>query len=82
MATRKASLTTLREIVKEGQAYRVRFLDGRKTVYIDVFTASAILAVYDAASQEHKEKIEQWTNGTIQQFMKLARIAIKATGKG
>lgn len=44
----------LRQIVDEHQAQRIR-IDGRK-VYVDAFTASAVVQVYDALNETNRAK--------------------------
>jgi hypothetical protein len=48
-------------------------------VLVDSFTASAILAVHDAANAENQAKLQRMIAGTFDQFQRIAAFAFKVT---
>jgi 2-C-methyl-D-erythritol 4-phosphate cytidylyltransferase len=50
----KTRIDMLREIVAEKQGKRIR-VDGRK-LYVDLFTASMLVQVYDALNEENRAR--------------------------
>ena len=71
----ETNLKVLQNIVKKKQNQKVKFKDKQATV--DLFTASAIMKVYDAVKPDNKKKIEKLMNGTITDFLKLQKFAMK-----
>ena len=69
------NLKVLQNIVKKKQNQKVKFKDKQATV--DLFTASAIMKVYDAVKPDNKKKIEKLMNGTLVDFLKLQKFAMK-----
>lgn len=52
-----------------------------RRVLVDSFTASAILAVYDALQEpENKAKLERMVAGTPEQFRRVASFAFERVG--
>ena len=47
-------IDTLRKIVKDKQAQTVKF-DDKKSTMVDLFTASALIAVYDKVNKQNQE---------------------------
>ena len=69
---RQPSVQALRDIVTEKQATRFRFPSNNKSILVDPFTASAIVKVYDATTnQETKDKIDRMVAASNVQFMKV-----------
>ena len=71
----ETNLKVLQNIVKRKQNQKVKFKDKQATV--DLFTANAIMKVYDAVKPDNKKKIEKLMNGTISDFLKLQKFAMK-----
>ena len=71
----ETNLKVLQNIVKKKQNQKVKFKDKQATV--DLFTANAIMKVYDAVKPDNKKKIEKLMNGTISDFLKLQKFAMK-----
>lgn len=71
----ETNLKVLQNIVKKKQNQKVKFKDKQATV--DLFTANAIMKVYDAVKPDNKKKIEKLMNGTITDFLKLQKFAMK-----
>ena len=70
-----ATVDTLRKIVKDKQHQTVMFKSGQAMV--DLFTASAIIAVYDGLkNSEHKKKLEDMIK-TKEGFLKTQSFAMK-----
>ena len=69
-------IDTLRKIVKDKQAQSVKFEDGKSTK-VDLFTASALVAVYDKVNKQNQEKIKRMANKSSAQFMKVVDVAWK-----
>ena len=70
-----ATVDTLRKIVKDKQHQTVMFKSGQAMV--DLFTASAIIAVYDGLKKpEHKKKLEDMIK-TKEGFLKTQSFAMK-----
>ena len=75
---RKPSMSALRDIVSEKQVARFRFPSNGKSILVDLFTASAIVKVYDALSnQETKDKFDRMISGTSDQFMRVVTTCYK-----
>ena len=74
-----ATVDTLRKIVKDKQHQTVMFKSGQALV--DLFTASAIIAVYDGMKKpELKKKLEEMIK-TKEGFLKTQSFAMKMVGK-
>ena len=71
----ETNLKVLQNIVKKKQNQKVKFKDKQATV--DLFTASAIMKVYDAVKPDNKKKIEKLMNGKLVDFLKLQKFAMK-----
>ena len=69
------NLQALRDIVKNKSATSLKFKDGKMKV--DMFTASAIVQVFDAVKDANKKKMEAMLNGKKAQFVKMANFAMK-----
>ena len=69
-------IDTLRKIVKDKQAQTVKF-DDKKSTKVDLFTASALIAVYDKVNKQNQEKIKRMANKSSDQFMKVVDVAMK-----
>lgn len=69
------NLKILQNIVKKKQNQNVR-LDN-KNVKVDLYTASAIMNVYNAVNKDNKKKMERMMNGNLNQFLKLQGAAFK-----
>ena len=69
------NIQALKDIVKSKSAKSLKFQDGKMKV--DMFTASAIVQVYDAVKDANKKKMEAMLNGKKAQFMKMANCAMK-----
>ena len=69
------NIQALKDIVKSKSAKSLKFQDGKMKV--DMFTASAIVQVYDAVKDANKKKMEAMLNGKKAQFMKMANFAMK-----
>ena len=68
----ETNLKVLQNIVKKKQNQKVKFKDKQATV--DLFTASAIMKVYDAVKPDNKKKIEKLMNGTLVDFFKITKV--------
>ena len=71
----ETNLKVLQNIVKRKQNQKVKFKDKQATV--DLFTANAIMKVYDAVKPDNKKKIEKMMNGKLVDFLKLQKFAMK-----
>ena len=69
------NLKVLQNIVKNKQNMKMKFKD--KQAKVDLFTASAIMNVYNAVRPDNKKKLEKLMNGKIADFMKLQSFAMK-----
>ena len=70
------NLKILQNIVKKKQNAKMKFKDNKRAT-VDLFTASAIMKVYDAVKPDNKKKIEKLMNGTLVDFLKLQKFAMK-----
>ena len=68
------NVDVLKDIVKRKQNKDIKFKDGKMKV--DLFTASAMVQVYDAVNASNKKKMADMLNGTKAQFMKMADFAL------
>lgn len=73
-------IKTLREIIKGKTANVVQFKDGKK-MKVDMYSAKAILLVYDAVDPQNKTKIDQLLNKDKHGFMKVADFAFSRAKK-
>ena len=74
------NLQALRDIVKKKSATSLKFKDGKMKV--DLFTASAMVQVYDAMTKDAtKKKIEAMINGKKDQFMWFVKFAMSQVKK-
>ena len=73
------NLQALRDIVKRKSAKSLKFQDG--SMKVDMFTASAIVQVFDAINDANKKKMEPMLNGKKAQFVKIADFAMKQVKK-
>ena len=73
------NIQALRDIVKSKSAKSLKFKDGKMKV--DMFTASAIVQVFDALKDANKKKFEGLLNGKKAQFVKMADFAMKSVKK-
>ena len=73
------NIQALKDIVKSKSAKSLKFQDGKMKV--DMFTASAIVQVYDAVKDANKKKMEAMLNGKKAQFVKMADFAMKQVKK-
>jgi len=64
----------LKDIVKRKQNQQVKLKDGK--LRVDLFTASAVVQVYDAVNASNKKKMADMLNGNKAQFMKIADFAM------
>ena len=71
------NLKILQNIVKKKQNSKMKFKDN-KTSIVDLYTASAIMNVYNAVKKDNKKKMEKLINGTLADFLKVQGIAFKA----
>ena len=73
-------IKTLREIIKGKAANVVQFKDGKK-MKVDMYSAKAILLVYDAVDPQNKTKIDQLLNKDKHGFMKVTDFAFSRAKK-
>jgi len=74
MATRYlvANIENIRKVKAECTAARFKWASEKKSVLCDLFTASAIIAVYDALNDENKAKVERMVAASPMLFSKVA----------
>jgi hypothetical protein len=68
------NIDILKDIVKRKQNQQVKLKDGK--LRVDLFSASAIVQVYDAVNASNKKKMADMLNGNKAQFMKIADFAM------
>lgn len=68
------NLDVLRKIVKDKQATNVKFKDG--TMKVDMFTASAVVQVFDLVNKSNQQKMQKLINGKKAEFMKISDFAL------
>jgi hypothetical protein len=73
-------IKTLREIIKGKAANVVEFKDGKK-MKVDMYSAKAILMVYDAVDPQNKSKMDQLLNKDKHGFIKIADFALSKAKK-
>ena len=71
------NLKILQNIVKKKQNAKMKFKDNKKAT-VDLYTASAIMNVYNAVKKDNKKKMEKLINGTLADFLKIQGVAFKA----
>ena len=64
----------LKDIVKRKQNQQVKLKDGK--LRVDLFSASAIVQVFDAVNKSNQEKMRDMLNGNKAQFLKIADFAM------
>ena len=69
-------LGVLRNIVKNKQMQKVKFKD-KKTASVDMFTASAMVKVYDALNKDNQGKFKDMINKNKGGFMAMQSFAMK-----
>ena len=69
-------LDIMRNIVKKKQMQKVKFKDG-KTASVDMFTASAMVKVYDALNKDNQGKFKDMINKNKSGFMAMQNFAMK-----
>ena len=70
-------LDIMRNIVKKKQMQKVKFKDG-KTASVDMFTASAMVKVYDALNKDNQSKFKDMINKNKNGFMAMQNFAMKS----
>lgn len=73
-------LDSLKKIVSSKTADYVKFDGGRK-LKVDLFTAGALVKVYDAVEKTNQEKMRKMLNAGSTQFMKLVDFSLSKVGK-
>ena len=68
------NLDVLKKIVKDKQATNVKFKDG--TMKVDMFTASAVVQVFDLVNRSNQQKMQKLLNGRKADFMKISNFAL------
>ena len=68
------NLDMLRSIVKNKQNKNIKFKDG--SMKVDLYTASAMVQVYDKINKSNQQKVAKMMNGTKAQFMKISDFAL------
>ena len=69
------NLKVLQNIVKNKKMQKIKFKD--KQANVDLFTASAIMAIHKKVRPDNKKKMEKLMNGKLADFMKLQSFAMK-----
>ena len=73
------NMEVLKSIVKSKSAKNIKMKDG--SLKMDLFTASAIMNIYDKVNPSNKKKIEALANGKKADIMKLQKMAMKLAGR-
>lgn len=78
MPVLSANIEHLRKIVQEQQAYKLRWATKPKATIalVDGITANAVIAAYDAASDETKAKMEGYIRKGPQSLVKIASLVM------
>jgi len=74
---RLASIEAIRDITANRQAAKLRFPTTNRRVLCDIFTASAIVAVYDAVNADNKAKFARMVAASPAQFARAAQFCLK-----
>ena len=69
------NMEVIKSIVKSKGAKDLKMKDGK--MMVDMFTASAIINVYNKVNPNNKQKMEKLANGTRADLGKLQRLAMK-----
>ena len=69
------NMDVIKSIVKSGGAKNIKMKDG--SLKMDMFTASAIMNVYNKVNPTNKKKMEDLANGKKSDLMKLQSLAMK-----
>jgi hypothetical protein len=72
----RSNLEALRDIVTERAARTLKFKDGTGAK-VDLYTASAIVKVYDAVNEENKARIESAVNESKRTFLQVGSVAFQ-----
>ena len=75
---RKPSIEALQEIVDQKQAVRFKYEGRSKSVLVDLFTASAIMAVYRHLNEKNQGQVRELIK-TPQGLGRMAHIAFERT---
>lgn len=59
LKTGTPTIETIRGIVAEKQARKIRFVSDTKPMLLDLFSASAMMAIYDSVNDDNKNKISE-----------------------
>ena len=68
-----------RDIVDSRQEKNVKFSD--RTMKVDMWTASAIISVYDTVNKGNKERIAELANGSTKDLFRLQTVVTKLVSK-
>ena len=68
------NVDVLKDIVKKKQNQQIKLKDGK--LRVDLFSASAIVQVFDAVNKSNQEKMRDMLNGNKAQFLKIADFAM------
>ena len=68
-----------RDIVDNRQEKNVKFSD--RTMKVDMWTASAIISVYDTVNKGNQERIAELANGSTKDLFKLQTVVTKLVSK-
>jgi hypothetical protein len=71
----ESNLDIIKKIVKDKSMNKVKTSD-KKDIKMDLFTASAILQVYNAVNKDNQKKMEKMLDGTSDQIQKIAKFAL------
>jgi hypothetical protein len=77
MNYRQASIAAIREVYNEKEALRLRFTSAKNSMLMDLFTASAIVRVFDNVNEANKAKLSRMVE-TPHGLLKVARICMTA----
>ena len=76
-----ANIDTIKEVVEYKECVRLKWIGEKKSVILDLFTASVILKCYESASPETKEKMERMISASSGQFMKITTVCLSICPK-
>ena len=68
-----------RDIVDNRQEKNVKFSD--RTMKVDMWTASAIISVYDTVNKGNQERIAELANGSTKDLFRLQTVVTKLVSK-
>ena len=69
------NIDVIKSIVKNKGAKNIKMKDGK--MMVDLFSASAIMNVYNKVNPTNKQKMEKLANGKKSDLMKLQSLAMK-----